>query len=189
MVVVEKIDFKGETMNEIKIETGADYSLKEYRDWHFFLYYGNGMTGLLNTIGVIAITLITASILTGKAMSGDWHFKFVEIAMMVMEVYMLSIPAVIFYDTKENFASEKYRAENGKLIITPESIEMVSETNNARTTWERIYKVHITKKAIYLEYAKFTAIIIPKRMLKNDDEQKLIQLIREKVKSPGQKAS
>ena len=170
-------------MNSIRLETGADYSLKEYRDWHFFLYYGNGITGILNTLGVIAITLITASILAGKVMSGDWHFKFIEIAMMVMDVYMLSIPVVIFYDTKENFSAEKYRAENGRLIITPESIEMSSATGNARTTWDRINKAYITKKAIYLEYGKFTAVIIPKRMLKNEEEQNLIKLIREKVKS------
>ena len=169
-------------MENVRIETGADITLKDYRGWHFFLYYLNGMTGILNTLGVIAITAISVFIIAHKAMTGDWHFKFAEIAMLVMDVYMLSVPAVIFYDTKENFGSEKFKAENGKLTITPESIEMASENGNARITWDTVGRAYVTRAAIYLEYAKFTAVIIPKRFLKDKQEQELISIIKSKGK-------
>jgi hypothetical protein len=168
-------------MSGIKIELNADYTLKDFRDFHFFLYYGNGITGLLNTAGLIIITLIAASILAHKVVVNDWHFKFIEIAMIAMDLYMWSVPFVIFSDTKENFGSDKFRAAGGKLVITPDSIEMTSETGNARITWETVAKVYTTGKAIYLEYSKFNAVIIPKRMLKPGEEQALKDLIREKV--------
>ena len=169
-------------MAGVKIEVPADYTLQEYRDYHFFLYYGNGITGVLNVIGAIAITGFAAMILIGKAMSGDWHFKFVEIAMLVMEAYILSVPFIILADTKQTLTEDKYRSENGKLVITPESIELASDTSGARITWEKISRAYITKKAIYLEYSKLNAVIIPKRMLENDVEQNLVKLVREKVR-------
>ena len=169
-------------MDSTRIETGADYTLKEYRDWYFFIYYGNGITGVLNTLGLIAITVIAGFILANKALSGIWHFKFIEIAMIAMDLYMFSIPAVILYDTKESFSSDKFRAENGKLLITSDSIEMSSPAGSARITWQAVKKAYITKKAVYLEYSKFNAVIIPKRMLKNEEEQDLVKLVREKVK-------
>jgi hypothetical protein len=134
-------------------------------------------------VGVIAITFFTGFILASKAVSGVWHFKFVEIAMMAMDVYMLSVPFIIFYDTKKNISNERFRAEGGKLVITPENIQMVSESGSVTMSWQKIYKAHITGKGIYLEYDKLTAVIIPKRMLKEGDREQLIKLIKEKVKA------
>src|ERR1035437_2921082 len=169
-------------MTATRIQTSADYTLKEYREWHFFLYYGNGITGILNTLGLIVITAIAGFILANKALSGIWHFKFIEIAMIAMDLYILSIPAVILYDTKESFSSDKFRAENGKLLIRSDSIEMSSPIGSARITWQAVNKAYITKKHVYLEYSKFNAVIIPKRMLKNGDGQDLVKLVSEKVK-------
>lgn len=168
-------------MSDIRIETGSDYNMKEYRDWHFFLYYGNGITGILNTLGVIIVTAITASIFAGKIMSGNYHFKFTEIAMIAMDIYLLSIPFIIIYDTKDSISEEKFRSDGGKLIFTSGGIEIVTATGGTKIAWETITKVHITKKAFYLQYTKFNAIIVPRRMLKDDGEQNMVQLIKEKT--------
>jgi hypothetical protein len=87
----------------------------------------------------------------------------------------LLLPFITYISSKSHFNSNKRLTENIVYIINEDTISIKGESFNSMLTWNKVYKTRETKNAFLVYESNLSALIIPKRFFKNEED---IQLFR-----------
>jgi hypothetical protein len=169
----------------MELKKKMNMTLKDYLDFNY--RYMRKRTIIIPVAAVVILTVVISIIGIVKLGSG-WTRVFSS-ELIIYYVILLLIPfasiLTVRIVAKKQYESNKLIKSETEIVINKAGVSETSKYGNTSAEWADLYKIEEAKSAYYFYIAKGQAFILPKRILDNDEDTAVRELIS-KYMAPGE---
>jgi len=146
-----------------KINLTTKLSIDDYIKVNYHLFYRKLSNKLMTGIGLFMLLMIAISFKTFAEF--PWF-------LLIFGLFLiLGLPVQIYFTAKKNYKSNGRISETINYEFDKENIQLIGESFNSTSTWEKIHSVTENKDWILIWQSRQVANVIPKRDFRNGDFQ------------------